>query len=168
MQQPADSAGCYSIDRVILECFFCEAAHRSPSSPVTRLLKNRNREYFLKYSLFLWCRWPDSNRYGIATGGFWVHYVCQFHHTGVWTLFIIHDLREKIKRKFIKPQKYLIIYQISVFILFYSEKIIFNSNTVAKYSKIIYNSMRIGIFKLFLIWRNQTYGKERNALRRQG
>ena len=32
--------------------------------------------------IFLWCRWPDSNRHGIATGGFWVHYVCQFHHTG--------------------------------------------------------------------------------------
>ena len=34
----------------------------------------------LRYS---WCRWPDSNRHGIATGGFWVHYVCQFHHTGL-------------------------------------------------------------------------------------
>ena len=39
-----------------------------------------------------------------------------------------------------------------MFILFYSEKIIFNSNTVAKYLKIIYNSRRIGIFKLFLIF----------------
>ena len=29
-----------------------------------------------------WCRWPDSNRYAIAGGGFWVHYVYQFHHTG--------------------------------------------------------------------------------------
>ena len=29
-----------------------------------------------------WCRWPESNRHGIATGGFWVRYVCQFHHSG--------------------------------------------------------------------------------------
>ena len=36
-----------------------------------------------RLSYFLWCRWPDSNRHGIATGGFWVHYVCQFHHTGI-------------------------------------------------------------------------------------
>ena len=33
--------------------------------------------------LTCWCRWPDSNRHGVATGGFWVHYVCQFHHTGM-------------------------------------------------------------------------------------
>ena len=35
-----------------------------------------------KVDAFFWCRWPDSNRHGVATGGFWVHYVCQFHHTG--------------------------------------------------------------------------------------
>ena len=33
----------------------------------------------------LWCRWPESNRYAIAGGGFRVHYVYQFHHTG-WYL----------------------------------------------------------------------------------
>ena len=22
-----------------------------------------------------WCRWPDSNRHAVASGGFWVHYV---------------------------------------------------------------------------------------------
>ena len=38
-------------------------------------------------SAFFWCRWPESNRHGIATGGFWVRYVCQFHHSGVYKIY---------------------------------------------------------------------------------
>ncbi len=29
-----------------------------------------SRKLFEKQSFFTWCRWPDSNRHGIATGGF--------------------------------------------------------------------------------------------------
>ena len=36
-----------------------------------------------KSQCFFKCRWSGSNRYGIATTGFWVQRVCQFHHTGV-------------------------------------------------------------------------------------
>ena len=32
--------------------------------------------------LFFWCPRPDSNRHGIATDGFWVRCVYQFHHSG--------------------------------------------------------------------------------------
>ena len=40
------------------------------------LLSGRQKRFFT------WCRWPDSNRHAVASGGFWVHYVYQFHHTG--------------------------------------------------------------------------------------
>ena len=44
----------------------------------------------------LWCRWRGSNPHGIATTGFWVQHVCQFHHTGVWEN--IYPLYAKIAR----------------------------------------------------------------------
>ena len=46
-----------------------------------------------------WCRWSGSNRYGIATTGFWVQHVCQFHHTGIfnWTSVIITQNRVFVK-----------------------------------------------------------------------
>ena len=31
-----------------------------------------------------WCRWWDLNPHDIATNGFWVRHVCQFHHIGIW------------------------------------------------------------------------------------
>ena len=44
-----------------------------------RTKKGRHADACLPF----WCRWPDSNRHAIAGGGFWVHYVYQFHHTGI-------------------------------------------------------------------------------------
>ena len=32
---------------------------------------------------FLWCRWSESNRYGVSPDRFWVCCVCQFHHSGI-------------------------------------------------------------------------------------
>ena len=31
-----------------------------------------------------WCRKRGSNPHGIATTGFWVQHVCQFHHSGIF------------------------------------------------------------------------------------
>ena len=44
-----------------------------------------------------WCRWSGSNRYGIATTGFWVQHVYQFHHTGTFYFFIISHQIKKCK-----------------------------------------------------------------------
>ena len=34
--------------------------------------------------LISWYRWWDSNPHGVATNGFWVRHVYQFHHTGIF------------------------------------------------------------------------------------
>ena len=52
--------------------------------------------------LLFWCRWPGSNRYGIATTGFWVQHVCQFHHTGKYYWLIILYVPRKININFNK------------------------------------------------------------------
>ena len=52
--------------------------------------QNNAPQLCIKIGVLIWCRWPDSNRHAIAGGGFWVHYVYQFHHTGmVWNQNII-------------------------------------------------------------------------------
>ena len=48
-----------------------------------------------KLVVFCWCRWSGSNRYGIATTGFWVQHVCQFHHTGVQQMVLYHIVSKK-------------------------------------------------------------------------
>ena len=52
--------------------------------------------------LSTWCRWPDSNRYGVATGGFWVHYVYQFHHTGLWNRNWLYNRIPLLARVFLR------------------------------------------------------------------
>ena len=53
-----------------------------------------------------WCRWGDSNPHGVATGGFWVRYVYQFHHTGELSTSIPHTPQE-CKRNIDKIQQKL-------------------------------------------------------------
>ena len=53
---------------------------------------NRSFSQGIFFVTLLWCRWPDSNRHGIATGGFWVHYVCQFHHTGKYLTLLLYNI----------------------------------------------------------------------------
>ena len=49
--------------------------------------------------LLYWCRWPDSNRYAIAGGGFWVHYV--YHSiTPALCLYSIVQIPGKCKKNF--------------------------------------------------------------------
>ena len=49
--------------------------------------------------LGFWCRKRGSNPHGIATTGFWVQHVCQFHHSGVYFVdfSILSHLKQKIK-----------------------------------------------------------------------
>ena len=42
-----------------------------------------------------WCRKRGSNPHGIATTGFWVQHVCQFHHSGVYNGDIISQALKK-------------------------------------------------------------------------
>ena len=47
--------------------------------------KGTNQKRTSKWmSSFDWCRWWDSNPHGVATNGFWVRHVYQFHHTGIF------------------------------------------------------------------------------------
>ena len=55
--------------------FYVKSKTNKKSEPVS-YLENLVRIFLV------WCRWPGSNRYGVATTGFWVRHVCQFHHTG--------------------------------------------------------------------------------------
>ena len=47
------------------------------------LFRWKNGRFFIKIYRLFWCRWPESNRHGVAPDGFWVRCVCQFHHSGI-------------------------------------------------------------------------------------
>ena len=83
--------------------FKTSSLNRSDTSPhhneayySTNLLQCQvNLRLKFDLALNLWYRWSGSNRHGIATTGFWVRHVCQFHHTGMWTDILYYNIKQK-------------------------------------------------------------------------
>ena len=83
----------------------CSPSARGFKSLFFQTIKNQSPHICVNSDF--WCRRRDLNPYGIATNGFWVRHVCQFHHSGEYHLHIILYLYKKIKNyiKF-KKQKF--------------------------------------------------------------
>ena len=81
----------YNIRSFIREAYIiCEA----DIIPAGYIIRDQRERISLKKAtfvgrqmwLFSWCRWRGSNPHGIATTGFWVQHVCQFHHSGKYKI----------------------------------------------------------------------------------
>ena len=81
---------CFSTPFLLWDSQFpCWPLHDTVSEARIRKLLERNKESEpvsyredLVRILLVWCRKWGSNPHGIATTGFWVPHVCQFHHSG--------------------------------------------------------------------------------------